>query len=112
MNHQEKKKRALWTALAACITIFHLIPFYILLTTALKAKGDFSSKWKFPDEISLGNFAEAWDKAGLAGSFFNTAAITLASAALLIVIGSLAAIPSPGAEQSSIKPYTSCLSAL
>ncbi len=39
MNHQEKKKRALWTALAACITVFHLIPFYILLTTALKAKG-------------------------------------------------------------------------
>ncbi|OMI28300.1 maltose ABC transporter permease [Bacillus haynesii] len=93
MNRQEKKKRALWTVLAACITVFHLIPFYILLTTALKAKGDFSSKWKFPDEISLGNFAEAWDKAGLAGSFFNTAVITLASAALLIVTGSLAAYP-------------------
>ncbi|WP_372709759.1 carbohydrate ABC transporter permease [Bacillus sonorensis] len=75
------------------ITVFHLVPFYILLTTALKEKGDFSSKWKFPGEFSLANFTEAWEKAGLANAFYSTAVITCVSAVLLVLLGSLAAYP-------------------
>nr|WP_077737087.1 carbohydrate ABC transporter permease [Bacillus sonorensis] len=93
MNCSYKKRRAVWTGLSVIITVFHLVPFYILLTTALKEKGDFSSKWKFPGEFSLANFTEAWEKAGLANAFYSTAVITCVSAVLLVLLGSLAAYP-------------------
>ncbi|ATH94983.1 maltose ABC transporter permease [Bacillus glycinifermentans] len=93
MKRMQKKKRILLTGLALSIAVLHLVPFYILLTTALKQKGDFSSKWKLPEEFSIANFTEAWDKAGLTNSFINTAIITFVSALLLIFIGSLAAYP-------------------
>lgn len=93
MKKNEKKKKITFTILAAAVTIVHFIPFYILITTALKAKGDYSSKWLLPDYFSLSNFLEAWEKAGLGQSFVNTIIITAAAALLLIVAGSLAAYP-------------------
>lgn len=93
MDYMNKKKKRLLTAVAACITLFHIIPFYILITTALKAKGDFSSKWVFPDYFSVENFTEAWEKANLGNSFANTTIITVVSAILLIILGSMAAYP-------------------
>lgn len=79
--------------LAILITFVHIIPFYILITTSLKAKGDFSSKWVFPEQLNFQNFSEAWELANLGNSFFNTATITLFSAVLLIVFGSMSAYP-------------------
>ncbi|WP_431804860.1 carbohydrate ABC transporter permease [Halobacillus andaensis] len=82
-----------WTGVALVITLFHLVPFYILITTALKATGDFSSKWVFPSELSFGNFTAAWEQAGLGSAFVNTFIITGGAAVLLIILGSLAAYP-------------------
>lgn len=93
MDYMSKTKRRLLSTLALVITLFHLIPFYILITTALKAKGDFSSKWVFPTEISFQNFSEAWEKANMGSALMNTTIITFSAAFLLIILGSMAAYP-------------------
>ena len=93
MDYTSKVKKRLLTALALVITLVHLIPFYILITTALKPKGDFSSKWVFPTELSFQNFSEAWEKANLGTALFNTTVITFSAALLLIILGSMAAYP-------------------
>ncbi|MDN4523009.1 carbohydrate ABC transporter permease [Fictibacillus fluitans] len=88
-----RKTKLFLTAVALIITLYHLVPFYILLTTAFKAKGDFSSKWAFPKQFSFENFSEAWVTANLGQSLWNTVIITFFSAVLLIIFGSLAAYP-------------------
>lgn len=93
MDYTSKTKKRLLTALALVITLFHLVPFYILITTALKAKGDFSSKWAFPTELNIQNFSEAWQKANLGNALVNTSLITFFAALLLVVLGSMAAYP-------------------
>lgn len=93
MTYTDKKKKRLFAGLAIFITLVHIIPFYILITTSLKAKGDFSSKWVFPKQISFENFSEAWKLTNLGNSFINSAIITLFSAVFLIVLGSMAAYP-------------------
>lgn len=93
MDHAARKKKRLLTAVAALITILHIIPFYILTTMALKKSNDFSSRWAFPDYFTLQNFTEAWGRADMGNSFINTAIITVGAALLLILCGSLAAYP-------------------
>ena len=93
MDYTSKVKKRLFTALALVITLVHLIPFYILITTALKEKGDFSSKWVFPTKVSFQNFGEAWEKANLGTALVNTTVITFSAAFLLIILGSMAAYP-------------------
>ncbi|WP_456270454.1 carbohydrate ABC transporter permease [Bacillus sp. JZ76] len=93
MRAARTKSMRIITLLAAIVACAHFIPFYILLTTSLKAKGDYSSKWIFPADISFHNFSEAWERASLGNSFINTMIITGFSALLLIIFGSLAAYP-------------------
>ncbi|MCA0972029.1 carbohydrate ABC transporter permease [Halobacillus litoralis] len=88
-----KKNKRGWTTLAIVISLLHLVPFYILITTSLKANNDFSSKWLLPTEWRWDNFTSAWENASLGTAFFNTTVITAVAAALLIVFGSLAAYP-------------------
>jgi raffinose/stachyose/melibiose transport system permease protein len=93
MEYLNKKKKHLLTGVSILVLLFHIIPFYIMVTTALKAKGDFSSKWVFPKELNFQNFSEAWQTANLGPSFINTLIITGCSAVLLIFFGSMAAYP-------------------
>jgi len=93
MDYTNKRKKRFFTFLALCITLVHIVPFYILVTTSLKATGDFSSKWVFPKSIHLENFTAAWEQANLGSSFMNTFIITFVSAVLLIFLGSMAAYP-------------------
>ena len=93
MDYLSKKKRWLLSSIALFIGIFHLIPFYILLTTSLKERGDFSSKWTFPSTYSFENFTSAWETANLGTAFINTVIITFFSAVLLILFSSMAAYP-------------------
>ncbi|WP_160725835.1 carbohydrate ABC transporter permease [Bacillus sp. USDA818B3_A] len=93
MESLNKRNKTILTIIALAITLFHLIPFYILFTTAFKERGDFSSKWAFPKQWSFANFSEAWEMANLGTAFTNTVIITFFSALLLIVFGSLAAYP-------------------
>jgi raffinose/stachyose/melibiose transport system permease protein len=93
MDYMNQKKKWLLTGLALFIATIHLIPFYILITTSLKARGDFSSKWVFPEVFAFENFAEAWETANLGNALTNTTIITFVSALLLILFGSMAAYP-------------------
>src|SRR5690625_8041413 len=93
MNYMSKLKRRTLTFIAFIIACIHILPFYILMTTGLKAKGDYSSRWLFPTEIKFQNFTEAWEKANMANALMNTSIITIVSAILLIFVGSLAAYP-------------------
>jgi raffinose/stachyose/melibiose transport system permease protein len=93
MEYLKKKNKRLLTGVSVLVLLFHIIPFYIMVTTALKAKGDFSSKWVFPKELHFQNFLEAWQTANLGLSFINTLIITICSAILLIFFGSMAAYP-------------------
>lgn len=86
-----KRKKAVLSIIASLIALFHLVPFYILITTSLKAKGDFTSKWIFPDYFTVENFIQAWNMANLGNAFINTGVITFFSALLLIFFGSMAA---------------------
>jgi raffinose/stachyose/melibiose transport system permease protein len=91
MDQLSSRTKWLLTGLALLITAFHLIPFYILITTSLKKTGDFTSKWAFPDYFDTENFALAWEQANLGNAFVNTAIITIFSAVLLIFFGSMSA---------------------
>ncbi|MDQ0199451.1 carbohydrate ABC transporter permease [Neobacillus ginsengisoli] len=93
MDYMNKRKKTVLTITAVIIALFHLIPFYILITTSLKIRGDFSSKWVFPNYFTFANFKEAWEQANLGHAFINTAIITFFSALLLIFLGSMAAYP-------------------
>ncbi|WP_400247798.1 carbohydrate ABC transporter permease [Niallia sp. JL1B1071] len=93
MDYMNRKKKWLLSVVALLVAAFHLIPFYILITTALKERGDFSSKWVFPKVMNFENFTEAWEMASLGNALWNTMIITFVSALLLIIFGSLAAYP-------------------
>jgi raffinose/stachyose/melibiose transport system permease protein len=93
MDHLNKGKKTLFTIIALIITLFYVVPFYILITTSLKSVSDFSSKWAFPKSFSLEIFANAWQQANLGNAFINSIIITFFSAVLLIFFGSLAAYP-------------------
>lgn len=69
MDNAYKRKKRWYSFLALLITLLHLIPFYILVTTSLKGIGDFSSKWLFPKTLHLENFRIAWTEAQLGQSF-------------------------------------------
>ncbi|WP_050183807.1 carbohydrate ABC transporter permease [Domibacillus robiginosus] len=91
MEQISSRTKWLLTGLALVITLFHLVPFYILITTSLKKVGDFTSKWAFPTTFDTENFALAWEQANLGNAFINTAIITICAAVLLIFFGSMAA---------------------
>ncbi|WP_173915461.1 carbohydrate ABC transporter permease [Halobacillus sp. Marseille-Q1614] len=86
-------KKSMLTALAVLVAAIHIIPFYILITTALKTRGDFSSRWSLPEYFTLENFAIAWQEANLGPAFVNSIIITFFAAVLLILFGSMAAYP-------------------
>lgn len=89
-----KKQVKLWlTVLALFITLIHAVPFYILITTSLKTRGDFSSRWTLPDYFTLENFVIAWQQANLDTAMMNSLIITSGAAVILILFGSMAAYP-------------------
>ncbi|MCE7792697.1 carbohydrate ABC transporter permease [Salipaludibacillus sp. CUR1] len=90
---RNKTAKYLLTALAVFITLIHAIPFYILITTSLKVRGDFSSRWALPDYFTLENFAIAWESANLDRALMNSTLITGGAAVILIILGSMAAYP-------------------
>ena len=88
-----KKNKTWMLPLMIVISIAHIIPFYLLLTTSLKGMGDTSSKWLLPSSWSVDNFKEVWEQAHLQSAFFNNVIITAVSVVLVIILGSFAAYP-------------------
>ena len=89
----KKKSNILRSVVAIVISLFHLIPFYILITTALKPMTDLSSRWIFPKEIHLENFTYALEKGGLITAMYNSIIITVISVLIIALIGATTAYP-------------------
>ncbi|MDR2998471.1 MAG: carbohydrate ABC transporter permease, partial [Microbacterium sp.] len=74
--------------------LLQLLPFYITVTTSLKAKSDLSSQWVFPfGDWYLQNFATAVQQGHILRAIGNSALVTVVSTVLVCVIGALAAYP-------------------
>ena len=89
----KKKSNILRSIVAIVISLFHLIPFYILITTALKPMTDLSSRWIFPKEIHLENFTYALEKGELLTAMYNSIIITVISVLIIALIGATTAYP-------------------
>ncbi|MFC5449258.1 carbohydrate ABC transporter permease [Paenibacillus aestuarii] len=88
-----KNKRFWPTLLSLVICLLHILPFYVLVTTAFKEVADLSSKWMFPGYFYFGNFLDAWKEAHLASAFRSNLIVTVCSIVLIVAIGSIAAYP-------------------
>lgn len=86
-------KKYLKYILAILISIFHILPFYVVTSVALKADTDNSSKWLIPNYLYLENFVHAWKDAKLGRALMNNTIITVFTVLLVIIVGSLAAYP-------------------
>lgn len=90
-------KRIAGSAIGAALLVMvavQLVPFYVTLTTALKQQSDLSSQWWFPiAKVYWGNFATAIEQGNILTAIGNSAIVTIASTALVCVLGALAAYP-------------------
>jgi raffinose/stachyose/melibiose transport system permease protein len=75
------------------ISLLHILPFYVLLTSSLKKDSDLSSKWNPPHYVYLDNFRNAWINAKLGSAFINTSIITVAVVVLLVILGTISSYP-------------------
>lgn len=91
MNLTKAKKWQI--GLMGLIGLIHIIPLYLLVSTALKKDSDLSSKWILPGYLNMDNFKNAWQYANLDRAFVNNIIITFCSVLLIIVVGSLASYP-------------------
>jgi raffinose/stachyose/melibiose transport system permease protein len=81
-------------SLVLVAVLVQLLPFYVALSTALKARTDQSSQWIFPTaEIFFGNFAAAISSGNILRAIGNSTIITVVSTILVCVLGALAAYP-------------------
>lgn len=79
--------------------LLQLLPFYITLTSSLKARSDLSSQWLPPfgpwsaGDVYWQNFATAIEQGRILQAIGNSALVTLCSTVLVCVLGALAAYP-------------------
>lgn len=91
--HTHAGKRAV-VAVLAVVVLVQLLPFYVTVTTATKARTDLSSQWTFPLRgFTLENFRTAAIDGNILRAIFNSAIVTGFSTLLICVLGSLAAYP-------------------
>ncbi|WP_248925840.1 carbohydrate ABC transporter permease [Paenibacillus hamazuiensis] len=87
------RKRVWLNAAALIICLIHVLPFYILITTSMKAADDPSSKWIMPGYWYTDNFTNAFREANLGTAFINNATVTGFAVLLIVILGSVAAYP-------------------
>ena len=85
--------KVFWSILTIAIGLFHFIPLFISINVAFKPKTDLSSRWTLPAELYLNNFSYAADKAKILLAVQNSLIITIASIAVIVLIGGMAAYP-------------------
>ena len=88
-----RNKKPLIIIASIIISLFHIVPLYLLFNTSFKNESDTSSKWLLPDYLYTDNFKNAWEFANLGKAFFNNVVITVITVILVIVIGALASYP-------------------
>ncbi|NHN33642.1 carbohydrate ABC transporter permease [Paenibacillus agricola] len=89
-----KWRSGFWkNAVGYFIIAVHFVPFYILITMALKKRNDFSSRWLLPDYMYVDNFRVAMVNGKLLQAMFNSLVVTAFSVLLIALLGAMAAYP-------------------
>ena len=76
---------------------------WMVLTSAKSGPEIFASPWTLPTRLHWENYSHAWQQAGIAHCFLNSLLITLATLAILLPVGAMAAYvlaryPFPGSK--------------
>lgn len=74
-------------------TLVYCLPFYILLSTALKQPNDPGDALSLPTSPTLANFPDAWIRGDLAAAIVNSFVVTAMSVLLIVVFSALASYP-------------------
>lgn len=93
MKRKARLQRCLRNLLGAVIILIHAAPFYILITTTFKLRGDNTSRWLLPQNFSWVNYATALEDGKLLRSMGVTLLITVIATVLIVIIGALAGYP-------------------
>jgi putative chitobiose transport system permease protein len=86
----------LWYLLLGLASLITVLPFFWLLTTALKGPGDavFSLPPQYlPNEPTLNNFVKVWNQIAVWRFFLNSLFVTFFTVAFNMVVSALAAYP-------------------
>jgi len=76
-----------WMVVVALMFSF---PFYILINLAFRQPNDTRSPLALTTNPTVANFAEAWERAGLGLAIVNSAIVSIASVAALVVLSAMA----------------------
>lgn len=77
-------------AIAALVFLF---PIYVLVNMSIRPADDLTSPLLPTAEPTLDNFARAWTQGSLGGAIMNSAIVTVASVAILVILAAMAAYP-------------------
>ncbi len=92
----DSPKATKWILAAVLIfaCLVQLLPFWVTVTTALKARTDLSSQWAFPfANLTFENFGTAMDQGNIVRAIINSGVVTIGATVLICVLGALAAYP-------------------
>jgi raffinose/stachyose/melibiose transport system permease protein len=73
------------------VALAFAFPLYVLVNLSVRAPGSTASPIAPTTSPTMQNYADAWEKAGLAGAIANSTVVTVASICVLVVVSSLAA---------------------
>jgi len=93
MKRKKRLGRSFRNLIGFFIILLHAAPFYVLITTAVKARGNYSSRWTLPKNFHWENFMIALQDGKLLRSMSVTLFITAFSTLLIVSIGAFAAYP-------------------
>lgn len=96
--HARRRRRSpgkvVGAILLLILLLLQLLPFYITLTTSLKARTDLSSQWLMPfAQATADNFRTAIAEGNILRAVANTIIVTAVSTVLICGLGALAAYP-------------------
>ena len=79
-----------WLLLGA-FALSVLFPLVWIMYSSLKSNQEIAhSPWGWPQTLQWGNFAKAWNEAGIGVNFVNSAIVTVCSLAILLPVGAMA----------------------
>ncbi len=77
--------------LMIAVTALFAFPLYVMVNISLRHPTDLSSPAAPTTSPTLGNYADAWRQAGLAGAIANSLIVTVLSVAIVVLVSSMAA---------------------
>ena len=97
-----ERRRVLWTALAATLSLATLAPLFWIVTTSFRTRRDVAmDPIGLPAELRLDTYVDAWSTARFDQLFINSTIVAVATVSGVLVLGILAAyafalLPVPG----------------